>query len=29
MEQKINAININIPAWNIQEVTGYEPKTTF
>lgn len=29
MEQKINAINTNIPAWNIQEVTGYEPKTTF
>lgn len=29
MEQEINATNINIPAWNIQEITGYEPRTTF
>lgn len=26
MEQKIN---INTPVWGIQELTGYEPRTTF
>jgi hypothetical protein len=26
MEQKVN---FNTPAWGIQEITGYEPRTTF